>query len=763
MIAFVVALGVLGAAPTPAWAAAAVPVQRVWGQTAVGTAAAVSADVFPAGVSTVYVATVSGYWDALSGGAAAAKQGGPMLLTEAGALPQETRDELTRLRPSTIVIQGGALAVSPAVESELASYAPAVVRNAGDTAIGTAVLTSQRAFPSGASSVFVATAASFYDALSGGAAAGRNGAPVLLVDPTTSVDSRVLAEIGRLGADTVHLLGGPFALPDEIEDQIAATGVPVRRLWGETALATSLEINRVTVTSAKRVYLVTEQAYYDGLAAGPAASVSDGTVVLTNGRCISSAAKAYVLALNPSQVVIAGGSLAMAVELETLTGCTPEITTPDLRTATVKTFYSASLTGAGGVAPYSWTATGLPPGLALDPASGVIAGVPTAKGTFQVGVTLSDASGQRVTATVGLRVDLPPSGIVAIAPGAKHTCSLTAGGAVWCWGNNIDGQLGGAKDNQFVPVPVPDLQGGVAAIASMSDTTCAVTDTGEVKCWGNNMMHQAGGIGGGIQPTPATVAELGRGVRAIAVGSVHGCAVTAEGGVKCWGNNEYGQLGDGSTYYRRPTPVSVSGLADRVTAISVGYVFTCALTIEGAVQCWGGNATGQLGDGTTTNRSVPVTVSGLAGGVTAISAGGTHACALMASGAVKCWGRNYSGQLGDDTTTDRLSPVDVVGLAGPATAITGGGLHTCALMAVGPTMCWGNNGAGQLGDNSTIQRTRPSAFVVDYDFATIAAGAVHTCAATRGGVARCWGSNAYGQLGDGTLRSWTAPSLVRFP
>ncbi len=321
-VAVVAALTVV-VQPTPAQAAPVVA--RVWGETAVGTAAELSKDAFTSGASTVYVATVSGFWDALSGGPAAAQQDGPMLLTEPDSLPQETRDELARLRPSTIVIQGGELAVSAGVETALASYAGTVLRNAGDTAIGTSVLTSQRAFPNGAPSVFVATADSFYDALSGGAAAGRNGAPVLLVEPN-GVDARVTAEIARLGAKTVYLLGGPLALPEAIETGLAGDGVTVQRLWGETALDTALAINRATIASARQVYLVTDQAYYDGLSAAAAADRAAGTVLLTNGQCLTPATKQYLASLDPSRVVVVGGTLAMDAAMDSLTECQQDIT-----------------------------------------------------------------------------------------------------------------------------------------------------------------------------------------------------------------------------------------------------------------------------------------------------------------------------------------------------------------------------------------------------------------------------------------------------
>lgn len=327
LLASIVVLAVVFAGQQAVPASAAAPtVARVWGQTAIDTAGALSQDAFPTGASTVYIATESGYWDALSGGAAAAKQGGPMLLTETYRLPTGTQDELKRLKPSTIVVQGGVLAVSQEVEAALGAFAPTVVRNAGDDAIGTAVLASQRAFPSGASSVFVATSDSFYDAVSGGAAAGLTGAPVLLVDPDAPVDTRVNAEITRLGASTVNLLGGQLALADPIKMQLEATGVPVQRLAGETALDTSLAANKAGVSVAQQVYLVTSMDYHDGLAAAPAAVRNLGAVLLTNGRCLERDMKEYVLWLKPSRVVVVGGTLAMAAALDTLAECQPEVT-----------------------------------------------------------------------------------------------------------------------------------------------------------------------------------------------------------------------------------------------------------------------------------------------------------------------------------------------------------------------------------------------------------------------------------------------------
>jgi len=251
---------------------------------------------------------------------------------------------------------------------------------------------------------------------------------------------------------------------------------------------------------------------------------------------------------------------------------------------------------------------------------------------------------------------------VAIAAGGFHTCALTSGGGVKCWGWNGEGQLGdGTNTDRTTPVDVLGLGSGVAAIAAGREHTCALTSVGGVKCWGWNGLGLLGDGTTTDRTTPVDVVGLGSGVAAIAPAGYHTCALTTEGGVKCWGSNGAGQLGDGTTMIRT-TPVDVVGLGSGVAAIAAGGHHSCALTRDGGVKCWGSNGDGQLGDGTTARRTAPVDVAELGSGVAAIAAGFSHTCALTGGGGVKCWGDNDSGALGDGTTTQRTTPVDVAGL-----------------------------------------------------------------------------------------------------
>ena len=332
------------------------------------------------------------------------------------------------------------------------------------------------------------------------------------------------------------------------------------------------------------------------------------------------------------------------------------------------------------------------------------------------------------------------SGEVIIVAGGTHTCNLTSGGGVRCWGENIYGQLGdGTNDRSSEPKDVVGLDSGITSISLGYGHTCAITINGEAKCWGKNDYGELGDGTTTRRSSPIDVVGLGIGVRALTGGAAHTCALTTGGGVKCWGYNGYGQLGDG-TNTDRLTPVGVVGLTSGITAIAAGGLHTCGLTTAGGVKCWGENESGGLGDGTTTNSSTPVDVVGLTSGITAIAAGSQHTCALTTGGGVKCWGYNGYGQLGDGTNTDRLTPVDVVGLPSGITAIAAGSQHTCALTDNGGILCWGLNSVGQLGNGTIINSSIPvNISGLLSGMTAVTAGASQSCSLTSSGGVKIWG------------------------
>jgi alpha-tubulin suppressor-like RCC1 family protein len=242
---------------------------------------------------------------------------------------------------------------------------------------------------------------------------------------------------------------------------------------------------------------------------------------------------------------------------------------------------------------------------------------------------------------------------------------------------------------------------------------------------------------------------------AVEGGRDHSCALADDGAVECWGYNGLGQLGNGTTT-DSTVPVAVSGITGAV-AVTTGDYHSCALLETGTVSCWGYNEGGQVGNGTMTAATTPSPVSGLTG-ATSVSAGSYHTCATLIGGIVSCWGYNGFGQLGNGTTTDASTPVAVSGLTG-VSAISSGGYHTCAIVAT-TVKCWGANDSGQLGDGTTTASPAPVVVTGLTAAGAIAGGGFHTCALLTTGTASCWGANVSGQLGNGSTTGSSTPVAV---
>jgi alpha-tubulin suppressor-like RCC1 family protein len=350
-----------------------------------------------------------------------------------------------------------------------------------------------------------------------------------------------------------------------------------------------------------------------------------------------------------------------------------------------------------------------------------------------------------------------------VTGGLAYSCVAGSSG-IRCWGSDTNGQLGdNATGQQLQPVPVMGIQFGTAMLSAGGLHTCAVVNAG-AKCWGANNAGQLGnGPAGNDMPpvsdshVPVDVTNLTSGVQAIAGGDSHTCAVV-NGAAKCWGLNNFGQVGDNSVTPRH-SPAAVTNLGSGVQAIAAGGAHSCAI-VNGAAMCWGLNSSGQLGNAAPGNpppgdSHVPVAVTGLGSGVIAIAAGENHTCAIVTGGAVKCWGNNTSGQLGNSATGGiAATPVPVTGLGSGAIAIAAGQNHTCAVAAGGAAMCWGSNVEGQLGDGSTDPNAPlpPDSNVpvqvtgLTSGVQSIAAGSQHSCATTTAGSVLCWGLNSSAQI-----------------
>ncbi len=347
---------------------------------------------------------------------------------------------------------------------------------------------------------------------------------------------------------------------------------------------------------------------------------------------------------------------------------------------------------------------------------------------------------------------LPASGATRISGRWLHTCAVIVGGTVKCWGYNGAGALGdgGTETNSPIPVQVVGVT-GATDVAAGDDHTSAIVGGGGVKCWGLNVHGELGDgiIPVGTNPYSLTAVDVVgvSGATHIAAGTNHTCAIVGGGRVKCWGWDGAGDLGDGGGV-PSSTAVDVIGLTG-ATQISAGGDHTCVL-VAGIVKCWGANDQGQLGNGAISNSSIPVDATGVTG-ATQISAGDRHTCAVLAAGAVKCWGLNANGQLGNATTTTSNTPVDVTGVVG-ATHVGGGVLHTCAVVAAGAVKCWGGYGLyGALGNGGSSDSST-AVDVVDVTGATQVTGGFHrSCAIVAAGAVKCWGYNYDGELGDGHL------------
>ena len=390
----------------------------------------------------------------------------------------------------------------------------------------------------------------------------------------------------------------------------------------------------------------------------------------------------------------------------------------------------------------------------------------------------------------------------------RHACAVTITGSVFCWGHNGYGELGAdALVQQLTPVQVVAGEGpadgdgfltGVVSVTAGGRHTCALTSAGNVLCWGRGNSGQLGNDStSGSQPTPVLVhgsgsAEVLSQVVSLNSNLNHTCAVTATGGVLCWGLNSSGQLGDGGTV-NRSTPVEVVGVGgtgtlSAVSSVSVGATHSCAVTTSGSVLCWGSQLEGRLGNGLTTSSTVlsPVQVTagvgpsdaGALSQVVSVASTWFNSCAVTATGAVFCWGNGQMGRNGNGVTAlNQGTPVQVRNVDNAATlsgvsALASGASHMCAVQTGGSAVCWGDGSAGQRGDSSSVTtqswpvQVLAGAGTADNagklsDVVAMTAGNGFSCGLTSAGSVLCWGSGGNGALGDGDTRATMTPVVTR--
>jgi alpha-tubulin suppressor-like RCC1 family protein len=379
------------------------------------------------------------------------------------------------------------------------------------------------------------------------------------------------------------------------------------------------------------------------------------------------------------------------------------------------------------------------------------------------------ADGRRRVPSAVLAVVVAVLGLAGGLAVPRPAAAAPATGLALAWGNNASGQLGdGTTTERTTPVNVV-LPAGVTItqVSAGANHSLAVTSDGRVLAWGDNGVGQLGDGTTTTRLTPVEVAlPAGVTITQVSAGNEYSLAVTSDGSALAWGDNSFGQLGDGTTTTRL-TPVQVDLPAGvTITQVAAGIEHSLAVTSDGHALAWGDNSVGQLGDGTTTRSSTPVQVHLPAGvTVTQVSAG-SHSLAVTSDGRVLAWGFNFFGQLGDGTTTTRLTPVEVALPTGvTVTQVAAGAFHSLAVTSDGHALAWGINISGQLGDGTTTRSSTPVQVHLPAGVTAtqVSAGSAHSLAVTSDGRVLAWGDNGSGQLGDDSTTDSAIPVQVDLP
>ncbi|MCL1864681.1 MAG: hypothetical protein FWF73_02595 [Spirochaetes bacterium] len=352
-----------------------------------------------------------------------------------------------------------------------------------------------------------------------------------------------------------------------------------------------------------------------------------------------------------------------------------------------------------------------------------------------------------------------------VSAGDDYTAAIKEDGSLWAWGNNRYGQLGLIiPDLTAIPIPIQiEIKDKWKAVSAGYNYTAAIKENGTLWAWGRNNYGQLGNGSTTDSYTPVIVGTNTDNWIAVSTrGYYYAVAIKTDGSLWAWGNNDGGQLGDGTTT-NRLTPAKIG--SDTWTTVSAGYYYAVAIKTDGSLWAWGANYYGQLGDGTTTNRLTPTKVVG-SDTWKAVSAGASHTIAIKTDGSLWAWGSNSFGQLGDDTTTDRNAPVQI-GTDTNWKALSAGVLYTAAIKTDGTLWTWGSNEFGLLNDDITAYSETPikigdrwKEVSISNTINSSSTSGDYIMAIKGDGVLWAWGNNQYGQLGDATKTGRRTPARV---
>ncbi|HET9385213.1 MAG TPA: hypothetical protein VFO67_08705 [Gemmatimonadales bacterium] len=550
------------------------------------------------------------------------------------------------------------------------------------------------------------------------------------------------------GTTSVNAVGG-IATFGSISIDKAAPGYTLVASAGGLSAATSAPFTVRPATATQLVFTTPPSTAHAGAAIAPAVRVA---IRDAHDNTVDDAAAAVTVALGVNS---AGGTLTGTTTVNAVGG--------------IATFNNISIDLAA--SDYTLVATANDLAGATSAAFAIVAGV-KAKLDFVVQPT-ETATAEAVTPAIRVAVQdnfgntvTDANDAVTVALGANPTGGTLSGAVTVTASNGVatfsDLRIDRPASGYILEATAAGVSGATSGpfdvrlrFASLSAGlrhSCGVTVAGESYCWGSN---QYGELGDGTttdRPIPVLV-RGGLRFAVVSAGDYYSCGIAQTGAAYCWGYNGYGQLGNGAIGGIATEPALVTGGLS-FAALSAGGYHTCGVSTAGAAYCWGDNSGGQLGDSTMTRRSSPVLV---AGGLSfaVVSAGGSsfgnpsHTCGVTTSGDTYCWGHNSSGQLGNGTTIRRLTPALVTG-GRTFTHVSAGGGHSCGVTTTGDTYCWGYNGARQIGDGSATDQSTPMLVTGDLRFDAASAGYSHSCALRSSGEAYCWGSNGSGERGDGT-------------